>query len=110
MSEHHLRLAALQEYETALHFRESQEEILEAFQGLLREFMAYCKRNGLVIPDPEKYHRILAKSVSLLESQASDETLQCQQERRSDDDFTEPGFWFVGRGNRISRFAIRSLW
>jgi len=64
-------MEALQEYETALRFRNAQEEILEAFQGLLREFGDYCERNGMQIPEPEKYRRILAASIALLQSQAS---------------------------------------
>lgn len=87
MSEHHLKLAALQEYEMALRFRKSQEEILEAFQGLLREFMDYCAGHGYAIPDPEKYRRILGRSIALLESQASPEMLHPS---KSPEDDTEP--------------------
>ena len=52
-------------------FRKKQEEILEAFQGLLREFIDFCERNGMEIPERGTYMRILSRSIDLLESQDS---------------------------------------
>jgi phosphate uptake regulator len=74
MNEYFVKLAALREYEVALRIRKSEEEILEAFQGLFREFMDYCEKNGMDIPDRQRYLRILGRSIDLLEARASPES------------------------------------
>jgi hypothetical protein len=65
-SEHLLKLAALNEFETALKYKTSYEELTQGMLGLLREFLYYCDKNGVEVPDKETYYRIVSRAQDLM--------------------------------------------
>lgn len=65
-SEHLLKLAALNEFEKALGYKRSYEELTHGMLGLMQEFLHYCKKNGIAIPDTQTYYRIVSHVQSLI--------------------------------------------
>ena len=66
MSEYQVKLEAAKEYEAALRFKRQYEELLEGFCGLIREFMNYCEKNGVPIPEKDAYLRMTRKGEALV--------------------------------------------
>jgi len=88
MGEYQVKLEALEEYRKALLFKKGYEDILEAFQGLPREFIDYCERNGMEIPERETYLRVLQQATRLIEGRVPT-ALKQPNETTDDDDTTK---------------------
>jgi hypothetical protein len=65
-SEHLLKLAALNEFETALNYKTSYETLAEGMLGVLQEFLHYCDKNGVEVPERESYYRIVSRAQDLM--------------------------------------------
>jgi hypothetical protein len=70
-SEYLVGLAAVQEYEAALKYKKAYEDLTHAFVGLFKEFMRYCKTNGIEIPDQQTYERIVGNIQALILSRVA---------------------------------------
>jgi|GEM_PF-6345894 len=81
-SEHLLKLAALNEFQTALNYKTAYEELTQGMMGLLQEFIHYCDKNRVEVPDKETYYRIVSRAQDLMMAElASDGTLQLKNRR-----------------------------
>ncbi len=70
-SEYLLRLAAVKEFEAALKYKKTYEELTSGMLGLFTELLDYCKKNRIEIPDAPTYYRIASHVQSMILSRVS---------------------------------------
>ena len=90
-NEYTVKLAAVREFESALRYKRTYEELTQAFVGLNRELMHYCEKNGIDLPDRETYYRIVEQAQRLVMSRITpgmqhddDTTRGCNRARKID--------------------------
>jgi hypothetical protein len=86
-SEYLLKLAALNEFESALKYKKVYEELTHGFLGLVKEILRYCEKNRIAIPDEATYYRITVHAQSLILSRV---TPAVKHQRRTPEDEAEP--------------------
>lgn len=79
-SEYLLKLAALNEFEGALKYKKSYEELVHGFLGLMKEILHYCEKNRIEIPDNRTYYRITEAAQSLILSRVASPEVKHSQE------------------------------
>ena|SRR5437867_5868727 len=79
------KLAALHELEAALKYKKGYEDLFHEFLGLYKEFLNYCERNKIAIPQPETYERIMSHVRDEILSKPTLTTKSPNENNRKDD-------------------------
>jgi len=88
-SEFQLKLALVREYEQAAKWKRDYEMLTEEFLGFAKELLRYCEENHVELAKDEKLRRLMVRMGTMILT-TSDEALQGEKMRRSDEGFTVP--------------------